>query len=160
MADIDVDVRAVDPQHVATLTRSAPSIPEVGPVVGPIFPEVSAALDRAGLLPGSYGPAVAEYLVAQDGSVDVKAGFVVPDTIDAVAGAEIRTLGAVEAAVTVHHGDMSTISDTWNALMTWISANGYEYAGNGREVYWSPPDLPQSEWVTDIVQPVRRAASV
>lgn len=162
---ITVEVREIAPQRVATLTRKAPGFgPEnIGPVVGPMFPEVGAALERAGLRPDGYGPAVALY--ASDESGDgtgalVTAGFVVPPGTADLAGVDVADLpGIGQAAVTVHRGEMSSIGESWEALVQWIHANGYELAGVCREVYWTPGDRPQSEWVTDLVQPVQRAAS-
>jgi DNA-binding transcriptional MerR regulator/predicted transcriptional regulator YdeE len=162
---ISVEVRAIAPQRVATITRKAPGFgpDNIVPVVGPIFPAVDQALERAGLDTGSYGPAIALY--ASDESGDgtgalVTAGFVVPDGTAAVGGVDVAELpGVDQAAVTVHRGELTTIGESWEALVEWIHTNGYELAGVCREVYWTPGDRPQSEWVTDLVQPVRRAAS-
>ncbi|WP_425954700.1 MerR family transcriptional regulator [Xylanimonas sp. McL0601] len=67
---IDVQVRAVPAVHVATLTRPAPGFgPEnIGPVVGPMFPEVGRLLEEAGV--PIAGPPIADYTAdeAGDGS--------------------------------------------------------------------------------------------
>ncbi|AYG02573.1 GyrI-like domain-containing protein [Gryllotalpicola protaetiae] len=165
MAEISVEVRAVEPQHVATVTRKASGFgPEnIGPVIGPIFPAVGAAVEQAGLSPTDYGPAVALYAPDESGDGTgalVTAGFVIPDAVSEVPGVEVSTLPVLEqAAVTVHRGEMATIGESWDALVQWIQANGYELAGVCREVYWTPGFRPQSEWVTDLVQPVRPVAS-
>ena len=160
-SNISVDVRNVESQKVATLTRRAPGWgPEnIGPVVGPMYPETEGMLTAAGIT--AYGPAIAVYEADESGdgaSVRVIAGFVVPEDTADVPGLEVHELPGVEqAAVTVHRGEVSGIGDSWMALTDWIGQNGYELAGVCREVYWTPGDRPQSEWVTDLVQPVQPA---
>ncbi|GAA4158619.1 MerR family transcriptional regulator [Gryllotalpicola daejeonensis] len=162
---ISVEVRAIPAQRVATITRQAPGFgnENIGPVIGPIFPTVAGTLERAGVRRDGYGPAIALYAADEGGDGSgalVTAGFVVPDGTGAIDGVEVTELPGVEqAAVTVHRGEMTRIGESWEALVNWIQANGYELAGVCREVYWTPGDRPQSEWVTDLVQPVRRAAT-
>jgi DNA-binding transcriptional MerR regulator/effector-binding domain-containing protein len=160
-SEISVEVRAVAAQTVATLTRRAPgSGPEnVSPVIGPMFPESAGLIAAAGIT--DFGPAIAVYNADESGDgngVFVTAGFVVPaDTVD-LPGLDVHELPAIEqAAVTVHHGEVAGIGRSWAALGEWVHENGYELIDVCREVYWTPGDQPQSEWVTDLVQPVKRA---
>ncbi|QDZ15111.1 MerR family transcriptional regulator [Humibacter ginsenosidimutans] len=161
-SSISVDVRSVEPQRVATLTRRAPGYgsENVGPVIGPMYPETERMLDAAGIT--GYGPAVALYEADESGDGEgmfVIAGFVVPEDTREVPGLDVHEIAAVDlAAVTVHRGEVDGIDDSWMALTDWITQNGYELAGVCREVYWTPGDRPQSEWVTDLVQPVRAVA--
>jgi DNA-binding transcriptional MerR regulator/effector-binding domain-containing protein len=156
---ISPEVRAIDPLTVAVRSARAPGWgPAIGPVVGPLFGEVFGTLSAAGL--GDAGPAVGVYQADESGDesgVLVTAGFVVPEGTAAIEGLEVRTLPALaQAAVAVHRGDMEHIHETWEALVAWIRAHGFELSGACREVYWTPGDRPQSEWVTDLVQPVTR----
>ena len=157
---ITVDIRSTEAQRVATITRQAAGFDNqnIGPVVGPIFPDVMDALTRAGV--DDSGPAIARYEADESGDGTgalVTAGFVVPASTAELPGVDVSTVpGIAEAAVTVHRGDMTGIDGSWQALAEWIGQNGYEFAGVCTEVYWTPGDRPQSEWVTDLVQPVRR----
>ncbi|MCL2515184.1 MAG: GyrI-like domain-containing protein [Microbacteriaceae bacterium] len=160
MNDIAVEIRPVEARRVASIARTAPSVPEVGPIVGPLFPEVAGALGHAGVLPHHFGPGIADYAMRADGSVGIRAGFVVPDSIEAVPGVDVEVWPAYgEVAVTVHHGDMDTIGDSWGALMAWTAANGYEMIAPGRELYLTEGDVPMSEWDTELQQPVRKASA-
>ncbi|MFL1375745.1 MULTISPECIES: MerR family transcriptional regulator [unclassified Nocardiopsis] len=157
---IAAELRRVEPQRIATLTRTAPGPgPEnVGPVIGPMFPEAAGALAAAGV--HGHGPAVAYYGYDESGEgegIAVTAGFVLPAGVEGVPGLEVSELPGGEAAVTTHRGEVAGIGETWAALVDWVREEGLELAGVCREVYWTPGDRPQEEWVTDLVQPVRRA---
>ncbi|NNC10810.1 MerR family transcriptional regulator [Planctomonas sp. JC2975] len=158
---ITADIRSIEPQLVATLTRKAPGFGPVNisPVVGPMFPESAGLLAAAGV--DDFGPAIALYEADESGDgtgAIVTAGFVVPSDTAPVDGLDVHTLsGIAQAAVTVHRGEVALIGESWDALITWARDNGYELDGVCREVYWTPGDRPQSEWVTDLVQPVRSA---
>ncbi|MDE3724855.1 MerR family transcriptional regulator [Nocardiopsis sp. N85] len=156
---ITAEVRWVGPQRIATLTREIPGPgPEnVGPVLGPLYPEVAGVLAAAGI---DVGPGIAFYRYDESEEatgMTVTAGFVVPDGVDAAPGLEVSTLPGCEAAVTTHRGEVAGIGETWAALVDWTREHGLGLAGVCREVYWTPGDRPQEEWVTDLVQPVRPA---
>ncbi|SHJ97008.1 DNA-binding transcriptional regulator, MerR family [Nocardiopsis flavescens] len=168
---IAAELRRVEPQRIAVLIRPAPGAgPEnVGPVIGPMFPEAAGLLAAAGV--GDHGPAIAFYTYDESPGADgdpadpscgdgltVTAGFVVPSRVREVPGLEVSDLPGGEAAVTTHRGEVSGIGETWAALVDRVREQGMELAGVCREVYWTPGDRPQQEWVTDLVQPVRRVS--
>lgn len=159
MSDLatDIEFRAVPAQRVATITRTAAGYgsSSIGPVVGPIFPEVDALLTAAGVV---SGPAVAVYGSDESGDgtgVLITAGFEVGDDVAAVPGLDVHVLPALaEAAIATHHGSMETIDRSWHALMDATRGRGAVLSDAAREVYLTPGDRPQSVWVTRLVQPV------
>ncbi|HEY0373952.1 MAG TPA: MerR family transcriptional regulator [Amnibacterium sp.] len=153
---IPVEFRSAPAQRVATLTRTAAGFGSgnIGPVVGPMFPEVQARLDAAGV---AFGPAVAVYSADESGDgsgVLVTAGFEIGDDAPPVAGLDVHVLPAVEAAITTHHGSMDTIDASWMALVEQVKASGAVLSDACREIYLTPGDRPQEEWVTRLVQPI------
>lgn len=83
------------------------------------------------------------------------AGFVVPADVAEVGGLEVAELHRLEqAAVLTHQGEMTEIGDSWQALLGWVGEHDYDLIGAGREIYLTLGDRPQSEWVTELVQPV------
>jgi effector-binding domain-containing protein len=157
-----VELTSVPAQRVATLTRTAGGYgsANIGPVVGPIFPEVQARLEAAGV---ALGPAVAIYDADESGdgsTVLVTAGFEIPDDApDDVPGLDVHVLPAVEqAAIATHLGSMETIDASWMALVDAVKARGAVLSDACREIYLTPGDRPQSEWVTRLVQPVAASA--
>lgn len=155
---LDITVRTVPAVHVALLTRKAPGFgPEhVGPVVGPMFPEVAGRVAQAGV--AVDGPPLAEYAADESGDGSgalVTVAFPVPVSTTAVPGLEVDTLpGIDQAAVTVYHGAMTGIGEAWTAFMDRLTADGYVLTGACREVYLSEPGAPESEWDTELIQPV------
>jgi DNA-binding transcriptional MerR regulator/effector-binding domain-containing protein len=155
---IAVEYRSVPAQRFATLTRRAAAFgPEaIGPVVGPMFPEVEALLGSAGVT--VHGAAIAVYTADDSGDgagALVTAGFLVGDEVVAARGLDVHVLHAVpEAAVATHRGPVDGIADSWMALADTVRARGAVLSDACREVYLTPGDRPQSEWVTELVQPI------
>jgi len=157
---ITVNYESVPAVRVATLTRRAPGFgnQNIGPVVGPMFPEAQALLNSAGV--GIRG-AIALYTSDDSGDGSgaiVTAGFVIEDDSADVPGLDVHVLPAVpEAAITTHRGPMDGIDRSWMALMDAVRARGDVPSDAAREVYLTPGDRPQSEWVTELVQPIAKA---
>ncbi|MEV0197650.1 MerR family transcriptional regulator [Nonomuraea sp. NPDC050691] len=160
MGTVDVVVKRVAPARVAQLSALAASYePEdIGPVVQPLFGELCARLDAAGVSP--VGPSVAYYLPEGDGAVRVHAAF--PVSAEPPAGGEPRvvTLPGIERAATaVHHGSMDGVGPTFQALAHWIEENGYRSLSLGREVYLHCPE-EEDAWVTELQIEVAPAVAV
>lgn len=157
---ITVNYESVPAVRVATLTRRAPGFGNqaIGPVVGPMFPEAQRILDSAGV---AIRAAIALYTSDDSGDGSgaiVTAGFVIEDDVADVPGLDVHVLPAVpEAAITTHRGPMDGIDRSWMALMDAVRARGEVPSDAAREVYLTPGDRPQSEWVTELVQPIAKA---
>jgi effector-binding domain-containing protein len=72
-------------------------------------------------------------------------------------GIEIIELPAEEDAVCgVHLGSMERIAESWHAIHTEVVARGLVHAGPCRELYVRAVGDDQSDWVTELQQPVAR----
>ncbi len=68
---------------------------------------------------------------------------------------EVVTLPAVPAAAVFdYRGDMPGIGDAWHEFMTGLAEAGVTMTGAGREVYLESEPLPQSQWLTQLQQPI------
>ncbi|MEI2779287.1 MAG: MerR family transcriptional regulator [Tetrasphaera sp.] len=134
-------------QRTATVAGQA----EIAATIGPIFEELMTAGATLGY--PDHGQ-VAWY---GDGGEPMEIGAGVPaiDGLPPIPGTEPAELEAADrAVVTVHHGDMETIADTWQALHRYLGAQGLSPAGRCREVYHQTPLDRPDDWVTELQQPV------
>jgi DNA-binding transcriptional MerR regulator len=141
---------------VYATTEIAPgSGPEnVSPVVDRILPPLLRALQESGVdfkEPGIF------WYEPVDGSDDMRVW------VSWIAGGEpvenpaweVVTLPEVpHAAVFDYRGDMPGIGDAWHEFMTNLAQAGVTMAGAGREVYLESEPLPQSQWLTQLQQPI------
>ncbi|MEU8179571.1 MerR family transcriptional regulator [Micromonospora sp. NPDC049044] len=137
MTTQDVVLKEVPQVRLAELTAVAPSYQgqDIGPVIGPLYPELFRRLAAAGITP--TGPAIAWYEPAAPGDGDavlVHAGVTV--AASTVPDVEVRDLPALGSAATiVHHGAMADVEQSMQVLARWIDDNGYRADGFAREVY-------------------------
>lgn len=153
---ITVDTKSLPSTRIAVVTGRAPGFgsENIGPVIGPLYGTLAQKLASSGT---AFGPSSIALYEADDNGVEISAAFEVGPDATAGDGYSVVDLPAVDlAATTVHHGSMATIGETWNALVTWIEANGLELAGICREFYLVSEPKPQDEWVTELQQPVVR----
>lgn len=68
--------------------------------------------------------------------------------------------GMEQAACTIHKGAYESISEAYNAIMSWVEGNGYQIDGLDRELYFTDPRKVKdpSENITEIQFPVKKAS--
>lgn len=98
---------------------------------------------------------IAQYETIEDG-LQVIAGYAYNGPVRD--GIELVDLPAAEAAVCgIHLGSMAHIAESWQAIHAEIFARGLVHAGPCRELYVRAVSENQSDWVTELQQPVRRS---
>jgi DNA-binding transcriptional MerR regulator len=156
----DVQIKRIPGVRVAELTATADSFePEaIGPVIQPLYDELTRQLERANVTP--TGPGIAYYQPTSDGDrVVIHAGIQVNAAASDTYGFAIVDLPPVERAATiVHRGPMDDVMSTVQTLARWIEANGHRSAGYNRELYldYGCGDDP-SAWTTELQQPLADA---
>ncbi|MEZ5256052.1 MAG: MerR family transcriptional regulator [Ilumatobacteraceae bacterium] len=122
---------------------------EFGPIFGPLYARLGAALEVAGVVP--TGPSVALYEEQDDGRIDVVAALQIPPDAQIEAdGVSIRHLPPIDRAATlVYHGPMSGCGAGYQRLEQWMSAAGERPVGFSRELYLDCDGDPES-WVTEL----------
>jgi effector-binding domain-containing protein len=147
-----VEERDLLPQRIAVVARLM-NRSDVSRHIGPMLEYVAAELTRQGM--GPVGPPHARYHRSGDGSVRVEAGFPCvysyAGTLDVYA---IDVPGAY-GAVTWHLGPRDSVLPAYQALASWIDAEGYEPLGDPWEVYITDPKvvLEPDKWQTELIQP-------
>ena len=149
MSRIEIIEKPLPAVRLAARTAVAAEQAEIGTIVGPAFDAVSEALSKVG---ASLATPIAQYSSAEDGMLlTVGYEYSGPD----VEGVEIVELPAAETAICgVHLGSMERIPDSWAALHEEIIARGLVPSGPCRELYVRAVSEDQSDWVTELQQPV------
>jgi hypothetical protein len=157
MRAIDIVVKRTEPVRMAETNGVAPGYghANIGPVFQERLPVVWARLVESGLEPG---PCLAYYDWPDDaGCVVVHLGFDVGDA-EVPEDDEVRVveLPVAEVASTLHRGRLDGISDTFEAVVRWIDANGYRIADRSRELTLEWDEQDPSKNVVELQLPVER----
>lgn len=126
--------------------------------------DISAILERgvdaeriAALLRIRRAEVEQEHRVAAERLVDVERRLHLIERENLMSRIEIIELPAADEAVCgIHLGSMDRISESWHAIHTEIFARGLVHDGPCRELYVRAVAEDQSDWVTELQQPVRR----
>ncbi len=159
MSELEFTEKALPAVRLAQLTDRVAEPAQIGTRIGPMFGRLSAALAQQGLDPSRT--AIAWY-VPDDAEPDqLRIGAGIETALEAsgpaleAQGVEVADLAAVPRAVTViHQGAMSGIGRSWEALQQYVDSRGLTSVGVCRELYLNTPDGDQSDWVTELQQPV------
>lgn len=152
MSTIEIIKKPLPALRLAARTAVVSEQPEIAGVVGPAFDGIAEII---GGTCGALETPIAAYDMVDDGT-EVTVGYEYGG--ESAEGFEIITLPAFdEAFVGVHLGSMSSIHESWQAMHEEILARGYAPAGPCRELYLRAESADQSDWVTELQQPVRWA---
>ena len=151
MSQIEIIEKPLPAVRLAARRAVVATQPEVAGVVGPVFDGVAALI---GDTPGTLETPIAQYDHGEDGTAII-AGYAYSGTERD--GFEIVELPAVETAVCgIHLGSMEGIAGSWQAIHAEILARGFVPTGPCRELYVRAVSDDQSDWVTELQQPVTR----
>ena len=127
---------------------------------GPLWEELMGFLTQHGVRPA--GPCFTVYYDTEYREQDVDLEVCQP--VDRVLPDHPRIKareipGADTMACVIHKGSYDGFRDTYAALLSWISANGYQIVGPNREFYLVAmgDTSDPSAWVTEIQLPVAKA---
>lgn len=150
-----VEYRRIEEVTVYAASGVAPGGEDVSGLVDRLLPPLLDALQTSGV--EFHEPGVFWYEnVAGTDDLRVWVSWIAGASAQTNPAWEVVTLPAIErAAVLPYRGDMAGIGRAWNELTSAILADGAEPIGACREVYLESEPLPQSEWLTELIQQVR-----
>ena len=150
MSQIEIVDKPLPAVRLAAVRTIVPDQPSVAAVVGPSFDAVATIIGDE----HSLSTPIAQYETLDDG-VQVIAGYTYSGP--ARDGFEIIELPAADDAVCgIHLGSMDRIAESWHGIHSEIFARGLVHDGACRELYVRAVSDDQSDWVTELQQPVRR----
>ena len=151
MSQIEIIEKPLPAVRLAAVRTVVRAQPAVAGVVGPSFDAVAEIIGDE----HSLATPIAQYATLDDG-MEVIVGYTYAG--EAGDGFEIVELpAAADAVCGIHLGSMERISESWHAIHTEILARGLVHDGPCRELYVRAVSDDQSDWVTELQQPVRRA---
>jgi DNA-binding transcriptional MerR regulator len=143
----DYVIKPVPATRMAALTATVDPA-TLSEHVEPMFMKVGVALQHEA---GALDTPIATYAESEDGMA-IAVGYAytgpLPD------GLVIVDLPSAEAVCGVHLGPMASIQATWQDLHRWVVDNRFVFAGPCRELYVRARSDDQSDWVTELQQPV------
>lgn len=153
----EIVIKEVPKQWVASVRETIANYPSVGP----LYQRVAAALG-AGMAQQVMSFAIWHDPEYREANVDAEAGFYLYRPVEATDGIRVHELPSCTAASIMHNGAYRRLSEAYNALLRWVSDNGYEVAGPPRELYihCTLPVRPDDEsYVTEIQVPVSKSTA-
>jgi DNA-binding transcriptional MerR regulator/effector-binding domain-containing protein len=152
MTQIEIIEKPLPAVRLAARRAVVGSQPEVADMVGPAFDAVAEII---GGERGSLTTPIAQYSSTEDG-MDIVIGYAYDGP--AREGYELIDLPAASEAICgIHLGSMDGIAQSWQAIHAEIIARGFVPSGPCRELYVQAVSDDQSDWVTELQQPVSRA---
>ncbi len=153
----EVVLKTLPPQRVVGVRDLVPGYADISRLVD----ELRAHLQTQHIAPDAVGPYLAIYYDAEyrDQGVDVEAAAPLPRPLSETSRTIVHELPGVETmACVVHQGSYERLAEAYNALMSWVEANGYHVAGSNRDVYLQGPGpgLDMEHCVTEVQFPVKK----
>jgi DNA-binding transcriptional MerR regulator len=156
MSKYDVVVKHVEAFEVASVRGVVPTPPEQGG----LWEELGRYLATQRAKP--IGPCLSLYHdeEARERDWDIEVCEPLEMGVAGSQRVKVRELPDVASmACVVHHGPFTTIGEAYDAVLKWISGNGYHITGPAREVYIKPAkngSQTDPDTVTEIQFPVEK----
>ena len=126
------------------------------------MPEMGKLMEKAGC-----ECALPEYCFTAYPEAGYKDEDILADICESVVAAKkengdlrFKTLPEIQAACVFHKGSYHSFSESYETVLRYIEENGYEIAGEIREIYidgvWNKDD--ECQWLSEIQVPVRKKA--
>lgn len=160
LQDIDVKIKSIPAQPFLSVRERVPSFQHARLIIGEMFQALPSAVDKNVL--GDFTAILHcdEYKIKD---IDLEMGFALSETVNVpvqLPSKRLVTLShlpAVEAMATaVRIGFPDTSHNCRASLANWVETNGYEFDGQGREIFRVPPRPGREhETVLEIQYPIR-----
>ncbi len=161
MQNLDVVVKPIPAYRFLSLRRIVPALTDMLALIAEIQQVIPAQIGNDVL--GNLATVIHSDMFEME-NLDVEIGYLLEKQMDAVVqlpdGCTMTTreLPGVEAMATaIGIGGPAGCSLSYSAIGLWTEANGYQFAGAGREVFLEVPDLDKmEEMILEIQFPISR----
>ena len=150
----EFEIRSVPRQDTAVV-RVTTTPEAIAESMGQALSKAYAAATSSG--GAVVGPPFTRYFSFGE-TIDYEAGVPVAAPFEPAGDDEVKPaeIGGGEAAVAMHVGPYDTISETWEALSTWVETQGRKVASPPWEAYLTDPSTEPdpANWRTEVYQPL------
>ena len=151
----DVSIKTIPQRYAATVQMTIPRYEDEG-VVWQILNEETASLN---MIPADPCLVAAEFPEDEyrENDVEVIAWKTVKGEYPDTEHVKFRTLPPVKVASCMVRGGYEQMPEVYGAVISWVSANGYECAGSMFNIYHVSPHETQNpeQFVTEVCYPVK-----
>jgi len=151
----DVVIKKIEAQTIASIRGVIPTYGDIGQ----LFSELYSYLGHHQAQFAEPPIAIYHDMEYMEKNPDVEAAAPIAAGVPETDRVKVRQLEAIETAVClIHQGPYETIGESYNTLMAWMEANGYQMAGPDREVYLKTDHDTSNptEYITELQQPVEK----
>lgn len=153
-----VEIKELADQNVVGM-RFKTDIADIGANIGKAYEALFGYLGRTGAFPS--GPPVSVYYDEEykEEGMDVESCVPTMDLLPGDGDVKGHVLAGGKVASTLHAGPYDQVGKDWDALMAWISENGWRPKPGGREIYLVGPGQTEdpAEFRTELACPVEEA---
>ena len=151
----DVSIKTIPQRYAATVQMTIPRYEDEG-MVWQILNEETASLN---MIPADPCLVAAEFPEDEyrENDVEVIAWKTVKGEYPDTEHVKFRTLPPVKVASCMVRGGYEQMPEVYGAVISWVSANGYECAGSMFNIYHVSPHETQNpeQFVTEVCYPVK-----
>ena len=156
MPEHQIAIKKIEPQLIASIRATLPTYGDCGPLFGELYKYLAKKF--------VFKPAGPPFMLYHDveykeKDVDLEIGAPISKAVKGSERVKVYELPGAEVASTVYKGAYSGVGEAYQAVLRWCEANGYQFYGPTREVYFTNPnDLNDpANNVTEIQIPVKKA---
>lgn len=146
-----VQLKEVSPQKVVCVGGKA-AMENIGQEMGKVYGQIFQYLGSQKTAPAA--PPLAVYYSPSGQEIDFEACVPVAEGVSGKGEIEVKELAGGQMASVMHLGPYDGLGRAYDALVQWMTKEGYEAAGPPREVYLVGAPNDPSDYKTEILWPV------
>ena len=136
MSAYEVVIKKVEPQLVCAIHDIAATYSSQGP----LWRELAIFLTKQNARASAPSLTIYYDTEYREQDVDLEVATPISAPLKGNGRMTVRQMSGGTMACLIHQGNYDSISEAYQAIITWIDANGYRISGPNREIYLQCPD--------------------
>ncbi|MDR3576701.1 MAG: MerR family transcriptional regulator [Anaerolineaceae bacterium] len=141
MSAYEIVIKKLEPQLVCTIHDTAATYSSQGP----LWRELAIFLSKQNAR--ACAPSLTIYYDTEyrEQDIDLEVATPISVLLKSEGRVTVREMSGCTMAYLIHQGSYDTINQAYQAIITWIEANGYRISGPNREIYLQCPNNGYSD---------------